>query len=183
MRTRRTCVVLMPALLVGCTAPAPPPVSAPPPAPTPVPAPPPPPQTQSKAPALKKETLAYLARRGLKPHTGNALNAHASCGFRDDTGYAARLELTVRDARVERLEARVDVPKHGSCQFRLADLRQTESLPIVVLAAQKSACKISLWEQGHQVTVAFRDCRAECSGNAANYLWPILVDNRKGSCS
>ena len=137
----------------------------------------------SKTPELKKETLAYLAKRGLKPHTGNALNARASCSFRDDTGYAARLELAVRDARVEQLEARVDVPKRGSCQFRLADFRQTETLPIVVLAAQKSTCKVSLWEQGAQVTVAFRDCRAECGGDTVNYLWPILVDNRKGSCS
>lgn len=181
MRARWTSVVLMPALLVGCTAPAPTPVPTPPPAPTPMPAPSHP--ATPKTPELKKETLAYLARRGLKPHTGNALNARASCSFRDDTGYAGQLELAVRDARVERLEARVDVPKRGSCQFRLADLRQTESLPIVVLASQKSACKVSLWEQGHQVTVAFRDCRAECSGDAVNYLWPILVNSAQGTCS
>jgi hypothetical protein len=181
MNVHLVLVALMLALLAGCASPPPPPVSAPPPVPTPVPAPGY--SATPKTPELKKETLAYLAKRGHKPHTGNALNAHASCRFRDDTGYAGQLELTVRDARVEQLEARVDVPKRGSCQFRLTDFRQTESLPIVVLAAQKTACKVSLWEQGHQVTVAFRDCRTECGGDAVNYLWPILVDNRKGSCS
>lgn len=171
------------ALLAGCA--APPPVPAPEP-PVAIPAPSsatPTPQAASRAPALKKETLAHLSRRGLTPISGNALNAAASCRFRDDTGYAGQLELAVRDARVERLEARVDVPKRGSCNFRLDDFKQTESLPIVVLSAQRSACKISLWEQGHQVTVAFRDCRTECGGEAVKYLWPILVDNREGSCS
>jgi hypothetical protein len=178
MNARLTPVVLILALLAGCATP-PPPVSPPPPAPTPAPAP----QTTPKTPELKKETLALLARRGHKPITGQALNARASCSFRDDTGYAGRLELAVRDARVEQLDARVDVPNRGSCQFRLADFRQTENLPIVVLAAQNTSCKVSLWEQGDQVTVAFRDCRAECGGDAVNYLWPILVDSRKGSCS
>ncbi len=176
MNARLTPVALMLALLAGCAT-SPPPTT--PPTPTPAPAP----QTSPKTPELKKETLALLAKRGHKPITGQALNARASCSFRDDTGYAGRLELAVRDARVEQLDAQVDVPNHGSCQFRLADFRQTESLPIVVLASQKTSCKVSLWEQGDQVTVAFRDCRAECGGDAVNYLWPILVDSRKGSCS
>jgi hypothetical protein len=167
-------------LLAGCAT-SPPPVAPPTPAPAPTPVPAP--QTIPKPPELKKETLALLARRGHKPITGQALNARASCSFRDDTGYAGRLELAVRDARVEQLDARVDVPNRGSCQFRLADFRQTENLPIVVLASQKTGCKVSLWEQGDQVTVAFRDCRSECGGDAVNYLWPILVNNQKGSCS
>jgi len=177
MRLRLASATLL-ALLAGCAT-APPPT----PPPTPMPAPAPAPQVVPKTPELKKETLALLAKRGLTPITGRALNASTSCNFRDDTGYAGRLELVVRDARVEQLEARVDVPNRGSCQFRLADFRQTESLPIVVLASQRTSCKVSVWEQGDQVTVAFRDCRAECGGDAVNYLWPILVDSRKGSCS
>lgn len=174
-------LVMVLALLAGCaTSPPPAPTSAPAPAPRPAA---PKPQAAPKAPELKKETVALLARRGHKPISGQALNARASCSFRDDTGYAGRLDLAVREARVEQLEARIDVPKRGTCQFRLADFRQTESLPIVVLASQQSSCKVSLWEQGHQVTVAFRDCRAECGGDAVNYLWPILVDNQKGRCS
>lgn len=168
------------ALLAGCATQPPPKEPAVPPTPS---APAPAPRATPKTPELEKETLALLAKRGLKPITARALNAKASCSFRDDTGYAGRLDLAVREARVEQLDARVDVPKRGSCAFRLADFRQTDSLPIVVLAAQRSPCKVSLWEQGDQVTVAFRDCRAECGGDAVNYLWPILVDSQKGSCS
>ena len=166
MHTRLTAAALL-APLAGCA-------TAPPPAPAPA---------TPKTPELKKETLALLSRRGHKPITGQALNARTSCSFRDDTGYAGRLDLAVREARVEQLEARIDVPKRGTCQFRLADFRQTESLPIMVLASQRSSCKVSLWEQGNQVTVAFRDCRSECGDDAVNYLWPILVDSRKVSCS
>jgi hypothetical protein len=166
------------ALLAGCAT-SPPPATPSAPASVPAPAH----QTAPKTPELKKETVALLARRGLKPISGRMFNARASCSFRDDTGYAGKLELAVRDARVEQLDARVDVPNRGSCQFRLSDFHQTESLPIVVLASQRTSCKVSLWEQGDQVTVAFRDCRTECGGDAVNYLWPILVDSRKGSCS
>ncbi|MDP1653602.1 MAG: hypothetical protein Q8L56_12855 [Rhodocyclaceae bacterium] len=179
MKTSLSPIALLLALLAGCATPPPPAAPAPAPAPSPVPTP----QATPKTPELKKETLAYLAKRKLTPITGGALNARASCNFRDDTGYRGQLELAVTNAAVERLDARVDVPNRGTCQFRLADFRQTETLPIAVLTARQGNCKVSLWEQGSQVTVAFRDCRAECSGDAVDYLWPILVDNQKGICS
>jgi hypothetical protein len=179
MKTLTSPILILLALLAGCATSPPPPA----PATTSPPSQASTSQVTPKTPVLKKETLAYLAKRGHKPITGQALNARASCNFRDDTGYRGQLELTVTNATVEQLAARVDVPNRGSCQFRLADFQQTETLPTVVLASRQSACKISLWEQGSQVTVAFRDCRAECGGDAVNYLWPILVDNQKGSCS
>jgi len=174
-RSSRTLLLLL-AVLAGCAAPPVPPPPAPP-------AAPPKPAAIPEKPQLSKETLALLARRKLTPIEGTVRNARASCSFRDVTGYQGRLDLAVRDARVEQLNARVDVPNRGSCQFRLVDFRQTQSQPILVLESRQSPCKVSLWEQGSQVTVAFRDCRAECDGNAIDYLWPILVDNRKGSCS
>ncbi len=174
MNWLRILTVLGVTTLVGCATPAP--VS--PPAAAVIAEPPPPAQ-----PALRRDTLKHLANRNLKPIESRPLNAKASCGFRDPTGYRGRLKLDVKEASVSRFEANVDVPKHGSCSFNLKDFQQTDRLPNVVLAAKKGDCKVSLWEQEHQVTVAFRDCRAECSGNSVEYLWPILVDNRKGSCS
>lgn len=159
------------AALAGCATPEPPPKPV---AATPEPT--------SELP-VRNDKLKHLAHRRLKPMPTRPLNARASCRFRDATGYRGQLQLDVKGAKVEKLNARVDVPKRGRCQFRLADFKQTDSLPIVVLAARQSDCKVSLWEQEDQVTVAFRDCRAECSGDSADYLWPILVDNRKGSCS
>jgi len=175
MNGLRTLVMLSVVTLVGCATPEPAP---PPPAAEVVVKPPPPTQ-----PALRRDTLKHLANRNLKPIESRPLNARASCGFRDPSGYRGKLKLDVKEASVNRFEASVDVPKKGSCSFKLKDFRQTDRLPNVVLAAKKGNCKVSLWEQEHQVTVAFRDCRAECSGNSVEYLWPILVDNRNGLCS
>ncbi len=182
MIPRLSLIALLIALLAGCATPtgAPPTATT---APTPAPGTATKPSATPAKPPLSKETLALLAKRKLSPINGGVQNAQASCSFRDDNGYSGQLQLSVRAAQVEQLEARVDVPKHGSCQFRLADFRQTDTQPIIVLAGKQSSCKVSVWEQGNQVTVAFRDCRAECSGKAAEYLWPILVDNQKGSCS
>lgn len=175
MSNRRAAALLVVALLAGCATPEPPPPVA-----VPAPAPPAPPAT---APEPRQDKLKHLANRHLKPMPVRPLNAKASCSFKDETGYRGRLRLDVKEAAVKRLEASVDVPKRGSCRFKLADFRQTDSQPAVVLAARKGDCKIRLWEQEDQVTVAFRDCRVECSGDSVDYLWPILVDNRKGSCS
>jgi hypothetical protein len=176
MTVRRAAALLAAAMLAACATPEPPPpvVSAP----VPRPEPPPP-----KEPPPRRDPLKHLANRDLKPMPVRPLNAKAKCSFRDETGYRGRMNLAVKDARVARFDARVDVPRRGSCRFDLKDFRQTGSLPAVVLTGRSSGCKISLWEQGDQVTVAFRDCRAQCSGDSVDYLWPILVDNRKGSCS
>lgn len=175
MSRLRALAVLGMVNLAGCATPESPP---PPPVAAVVAEPSPPVQ-----PALRRDTLKHLANRNLKPIEARPLNARARCGFRDPGGYRGKLQLEVKEASVSRFEASVDVPKKGSCSFKLKDFQQTDRLPNVVLAAKKGDCKVSLWEQEHQVTVAFRDCRAECSGNSVEYLWPILVDNRKGSCS
>ena len=182
MRSIRFAALCGLAWLAGCaTPPAPAPAPEVPAKPAAAPGSPPPPPTAG--PKLSKETLAYLSRRKLAPISGGALTAQADCSFRDDNGYRGQLQLAVKASTVEHLDARVDIPKRGTCQFRLADFRQTESQPAVVLAARQGNCKVSLWEQGGQVTVAFRDCRAECSGKAVDYLWPILVDHQSGRCS
>jgi hypothetical protein len=178
MSGRRTLLPLLLAamtLLAACATPEPPP-------PVSVVVPEPPAEPAAK-PESRQDKLKHLAHRNLKPMPVRPLNTKAQCSFKDETGYRGNLSLDVKEAAVKRLEASVVVPKHGNCRFRLTDFRQTDSLPHVVLAAKQGDCTVRLWEQENKVTVAFRDCRAECSGDSVDYLWPILVDNRKGSCS
>lgn len=174
MSARLAAALLAVALLAACATPEPP---------RPVAAPEPEPPSPVAEPAPRQDKLKHLANRNLKPLPVRPLNAKASCNFKDETGYRGRLQLDVKEAAVKRFDARVDVPKRGSCRFKLADFHQTDSLPAIVLTARGSDCKVSLWEQEELVTVAFRGCRAECSGDSVDYLWPILVNNRKGSCS
>jgi len=171
-------------LLAACATPeAPPPVVAEQPAPAAAPAPPPTAAPRKEKPPLRNDTLKHLANRKLKPIETRPLDAKASCSFRDPNGYRGNLRLEVKQASVKRFQASVEVPKHGACRFDLKNFEQTETTPNVVLSAKSGGCRVSLWEQEHQVTVAFRDCKAECSGQSIDYLWPILVDNRKGRCS
>ncbi len=180
----RRCRYLLPlivaALLAACAGPAPEPVSEPAVKETPAPTP----RTEkSTEPRLSAAARQRLARSNLKPITTRPLTAATECRFRDETGYGGRLALEVSEAQVKRFSAQVDIPRRGSCRFDLENFQQSASLPNVELTARRSRCRVHLWEQADQVTVAFRDCRTECSGKSAEYLWPILVDNRDGSCS
>jgi len=119
----------------------------------------------------------------LKALPTRPLNVKADCSFRDPTGYRGAMKLDVKEARVNRFEASVDVPKHGSCRFNLADFRQTATMPNPVLRDTGSGCEVRMWEQGKRVTVAFSSCQAKCAANGAwERLWPILVDAPSGRC-
>lgn len=169
---------LLSLLLAACATPEPPPAPIPPPARAEAEAQPSPPPPERRPNAV----LKHLANRDLKPIPTRPLNAKTSCAFRDQMGYGGRLNLDVKNAAVKRFEAQVNIPKRGTCRFQLRDFEQTQTAP-VQLTSNQTGCKVHMWEQADQVTVAFRDCRSECSGDSVDYLWPILVDNRKGRCS
>ena len=120
-------------------------------------------------------------KQRLRPMKIRPREVATDCSFRDETGYKGTARLSVRQARVEDFSAHVDIPRRGICNFEMAEFRQVKSEPHVELAAA-SGCKVQMWEQGQQVTVAFTDCRANCSGNAVDYLWPILIDAPSGRC-
>ncbi|HEX8987450.1 MAG TPA: hypothetical protein VF816_05775 [Rhodocyclaceae bacterium] len=111
------------------------------------------------------------------------LNVHAQCSYQDEGGTRASMALDVADADVQRFDAQVALGRHGTCSFNLKDFRQTDRLPIAVLKANHGTCAVRLWQQHERVTVAFTDCEAQCTGNAFEYLWPILTDTRSGECS
>lgn len=122
------------------------------------------------------------AERYLKALPDRPLSVAAQCRFTDPDGYQGRLNLGVQDARVQRFEADVFIPGRGNCRFNLKDFRQTGTKPVTLRNA-KGDCEVHMWEQGRQVTVAFGKCRSQCSGEARDYLWPILVNAGDGSCS
>ena len=126
-----------------------------------------------------------LPRQSKKPGpiAARPLNVSAECSFRDETGYNGTLRLAVEAARVHAFEARVNIPRQGSCSFDLRNFRQTRELPNVELSHLRDPCIVRVWEQGTRVTIAFQQCQKMCSGSASDYLWPILTDTRDGSCA
>jgi hypothetical protein len=131
---------------------------------------------------IESQPLKHLANRTLTPIPDRPLNVKTTCNFRDPTGYNGRLDLQVKDADVRRFRAEINVPKRGSCRFDMKEFRQADTQPIW-LAAGRSDCAVRMWEQEGRVTVAFRDCKAQCSGETFDYVWPILVDAKTGKCS
>jgi hypothetical protein len=150
-------------------------------------APPEPGSPTSQAPQQQAlaEPSAAPGKRG-KPRAlpVRPLNVATDCRFADQSGYGAAMRLEVAESTVRVFEARVDVPKHGSCNFVLRDFEQTGSLPSVRLSAHGSRCAVHMWEQEGWVTVAFTDCAERCRpAGTFDYVWPIIANRASGGCS
>lgn len=110
------------------------------------------------------------------------LNLNGNCVAKEETGYAENVRVTVAAGQVRALEARIDIPKRGSCRYQLADFRQTKQTPVVeLLARSNSACAVRMWQQGDRITVAPTDCEEKCTGGAFEYAWPVQF-NAAGGC-
>ncbi len=111
-----------------------------------------------------------------------AVQVAADCSWTDENGYTGKVKLTVAEAVVQDFYARMKHPRHGSCQFNLADFHQTKKMPNIELLGNNSKCTVRMWSQGRQVSVAFSACAAMCTGDAIDYLWPVLLDAPTGTC-
>jgi|CXWL01.1.fsa_nt_gi hypothetical protein len=110
------------------------------------------------------------------------LNLLGNCVAREETGYAENVRLDVARGEVRQLDARIDIPKRGSCRFQLSEFRQTSQAPYVELMARSgTACAVRIWQQGDRITVAATDCAEKCTRGASDYLWPIQL-NTAGGC-
>jgi hypothetical protein len=150
----------------------------------------PPIATRDGGEQIDAKTFAARQRENYAGRTGKrtaipirALNVTAQCDFKDEMGTSGNLALSVEDASVKQFTAQVNIPKRGVCNFDLARFHQTSKLPTPVLSDGTSSCRVYVWEQGNAVTVAFNACRSYCTANAYDYLWPILVDRKSGTCT
>lgn len=118
------------------------------------------------------------------PIPDRPLNIRADCTSRDEVGYAEAIKLSVANGLVSELEARITVPKRGSCRFQLADFRQSRSAPHVELVARSgSRCVTRMWYQQNRFTVAFSDCPEMCTPRGTvDYIWPIELRLSDGAC-
>ena len=145
----------------------------------PAPPPPMPPTVQATAPT---PAAPAPTEKSAAP-AADGLNVRADCSARDETGYVETIKLAVQGGQVGLLEAKFDVPRRGSCQFRLTDFRQTRMEPHVEMqSASGSACTVRMWEQASRVTVAFSDCQEKCTRGAFDYVWPVELNAADGAC-
>ncbi len=112
------------------------------------------------------------------------LNLTSACTARDEAGYTESIRLQVAEGMVRELQARIEVPRRGTCSFQLADFRQTREAPHVELMSRTGgACTVRMWEQQGRLTVAFSDCHDKCSRGAFEHIWPIQLRAADGACS
>jgi len=110
------------------------------------------------------------------------LNLNGNCAGKDETGYAENARIEVAGGQVRALEAHIEIPKRGSCSYRLADFNQTMATPYVMLVARSATgCALRLWQQGDRITLAPTDCADKCSRGAFEYAWPVEFA-ADGSC-
>ncbi len=148
----------------------------------PAPPPPLPPPTQAAPPTPGASAPAEAARPPI-PTRRRALSVHADCSSGEGTGYVESIKLAVEAGPVDLLEVKIDIPRRGSCQFRLADFRQTLAAPHVELHSNSdSACTVRMGEQGDRFTVAFSSCQEKCTRGAFDYVWPVELNAKKGTC-
>jgi hypothetical protein len=144
------------------------------------------PQPPVTAPEVKpwspETTRPAPVKRSTKPLPipARPLMVSTDCSYRDDIGTEGRLVLDVHDSTVRRFASAVNMGRRGSCRFDLSAFRQTAFTPTPTLVA--GACTVSMWEQGDEVTVSYRNCASQCSPGAHEYLWPTLVSRRTGVC-
>jgi hypothetical protein len=133
---------------------------------------------------LEPAPRAPTPPEGVRPELPTVgLTIKGSCVARDESGYAENVQLDVSDGRVRQFDARVDVPKRGSCRFQLVEFQQTKLSPHVELVARTSAaCVIRMWQQGDRVTVTANDCAEKCARGAFEYVWPMQLDRATGGC-
>lgn len=118
----------------------------------------------------------------LKPMPVRPFTIRTDCRFKDEAGSFGKALVEVDDSRVRAFNVEITMPKRGSCRYDLAEFKQTQALPSIELKGPRD-CRVRMWEQGRQITVAFSACHKLCSpASAHDYVWPLLIDKPTGRC-
>jgi len=149
----------------------------------PAPPPPVPPRVPAPAPVPPPEPSPGVPAPVPAPSPAPAgLTLNGNCVAKEETGYIENARIEVVGGVVLQLEARIDIPKRGSCTYRLADFRQTQHAPIIeLLARSNTACALRMWQQGDRITFVPTDCAEKCTKGAFEYAWPVQF-NAAGGC-
>lgn len=151
--------------------------------------PPAPPTTDSKPlPRAKPGSLLAKVDRGkLASQIRQAappINIKHRCSFQNETGYKGSTRIEIVHNEVKQLATSIEVPLAGGrCDFDSSGFRQTARSPAIELQHPRDGCTVRIWSQGTQLTVSYTRCAARCSTpETFRYVWPVLIDQRKGSC-
>lgn len=142
---------------------------------------PPLPSTVQTAPPVPSAPKARIGAAA--PIPARPLSVRSECTARDQAGYTESIKLAVDHGLVGLLEAKIEIPRRGSCRFHLSDFRQTRTEPHVELKSSTGTmCTVRMWQQEGRFTVAFSECPEKCTRGAFDYVWPMHLKMADGSC-
>lgn len=118
------------------------------------------------------------------PIPDRPIDLAAQCAQTEEDGYREQAVLRVRDNAVEALVWEMWVGRRGACRFELADFRQTRKRPHIELQARDgSRCRLLVWQDPRQVTLAHADCASRCTPGVYDDTWPVGFDTSTGRCA
>lgn len=118
------------------------------------------------------------------PIPDRSIDLAAQCAQTEEDGYREQATLRVRDNTVEALAWELWVGRRGACRFDLGDFRQTRRRPHIELQARDgSRCRLLVWQDPRQVTLAHADCASRCTPGIYDEAWPVGFDSATGRCA
>jgi hypothetical protein len=140
-------------------------------------APPPPPSAPvAAAPAPEAPRATPIA--------AHDISLAGTCRRTEDDGFREDAVMRVVSNDVKSLKWKLWVSKRGTCQFDLADFKQVQKTPHIVLeATDGTQCKLLIWQDPRRVTLAHANCQQRCTPGIYEQAWPVLFNPRNGACA
>ena len=132
--------------------------------------------------------LAALAScAGLAPTpvpASGPLTLQGICAQAEADGFREQARLDVEQDAVRALDWQIWVGRKGTCNFHLAEFRQTKSRPhIELLALDRSGCRLMVYQDPRRVTLGHAGCERRCSNGVHDEAWPVMFDPSSGGCA
>lgn len=109
--------------------------------------------------------------------------ASLRCAETDRLGNRSEAAIhTDPGGRVESFYWHMRTPRGETCDFDSSEFVYTPSRTTQEYRSAKG-CRLFIWEQGGNVTLAANSCEAHCTSHAAHdYLWPVVFAKRGEDC-
>jgi hypothetical protein len=141
-------------------------------------------QVRAPAPPPKAAEAPVPEKPRATPIAAHEISLAGTCRRTEDDGFREDAVMRVVHNDVQALKWQLWVSKRGSCKFDLADFKQVQKTPHIVLeATDGSQCKLLVWQDPRRVTLAHANCQKRCTPGIYEQAWPVLFNPSNGACA
>lgn len=118
------------------------------------------------------------------PIAAHDISLAGTCRRTEDDGFREDAVMRVVSNDVKSLKWKLWVSKRGTCQFDLADFKQVQKTPHIVLqATDGTQCELLIWQDPRRITLAHANCQKRCTPGIYEQAWPVLFNPNNGNCA